>query len=54
MTKYAKLKTMKDNFSKAASMARSNDMIALWVTRAEDVQKQMDEMTLEEASKEVE
>ena len=45
MTKYAKLKTMADNFRRAASMATSNSMIALWTVRAEDTEKKLDKLT---------
>ena len=48
-TKYEKLLTMKDNFTRAASKAKSNFMIALWTVRAEDVQKKLDEITVEKA-----
>ena len=50
-TKYERLLTMKDNFTRAASKAENNFMIALWTVRAEDVQKKLDEITLEEAIK---
>lgn len=50
-TKYEKLLTMKDNFTRAASRAESNSMIALWTVRAEDVQKKLDDISLKEATK---
>ena len=50
-TKYEKLLTMKDNFTRAASKAENNFMIALWIFRAEDVQKKLDEITIEKAMK---
>ncbi len=52
MTKYAKLKTMADNFRRAASMATSNSMIALWTVRAEDTEKKLDKITNKEAMEE--
>lgn len=54
MTKYAKLKAMKDNFIHAASKAKDHYMIALWIQRAEETQKKMDELSIEEAEMEVE
>lgn len=53
MTKYARLKSMKDNFIRAATKAESNDMIALWIVRAEDVQKKINKMSVSEAMEEV-
>lgn len=52
MTKYAKLKSMADNFRRAASMATSNFMIALWITRAEDTEKKLEKLTNKEAMEE--
>ena len=49
MTKYEKLKTMADNFRRAASKATSNFMIALWTVRAEDTEKKLEKITVEEA-----
>jgi len=49
MTKYTRLMNMKNNFIKAASKAKSNFMIALWIYRADVVQKEIDELTLKEA-----
>ena len=54
MSKYAKLKSMKDNFIHAATNTdpKSHFMIALWITRAEDVQRQIDKLSLENAMEE--
>lgn len=54
MTKYAKLKSMKDSFIHAAinTNPKSHFMIALWITRAEDVQRQIDKLSLDEAMEE--
>ena len=52
MTKYAKLKTMADNFRRAASKATDNFMIALWTVRAEDTEKKLEKMTNKEAMEE--
>ena len=49
MTKYEKLLTMKDNFTRAASMAESTFAKALWLTRAEDVQVKIETITNKEA-----
>ena len=51
MTKYEKLIRMRNNFTIAASRAKSNFMIALWITRAEDVQAKLDKITLGDAKK---
>ena len=53
MTRYARLKQMKDNFIHAAVNAEDNDMIAMWIVRAEDCQRKMDSLTIEEAMREV-
>ena len=50
-TKYEKLLTMKDNFTRAASKAENNSMKLMWTVRAEDVQRKLDKITLEEATK---
>ena len=52
MTKYEKLKSMADNFRRAASNATSNFMIALWTVRAEDTEKKLDKFTVKEAMEE--
>lgn len=52
MTKYEKLKSMADNFRRAASKATSNSMIALWTVRAEDTEKKLDKITNNEAMEE--
>ena len=52
MTKYAKLKAMKDNFIHAACTAKNNFMLALWTYRASEVQKQIDKLSMEEAMEE--
>lgn len=52
MTKYENLKTMADNFRRAASKATDNFMIALWLTRAEDTEKKLDKITNKEAMEE--
>lgn len=53
MTKYARLKKIKDNFIKAAANAKCNFMISLWTKRADDIQNEIDNMTIEEASSEI-
>ncbi len=53
MTKYAKLKQMKDNFIKAARMAKSNDMIKLWTDRADETQAAINQLSVSEAMEEV-
>ena len=50
-TKYEKLIRMRNNFNIAASRASNNFMIALWLTRAEDVQAKLDKITLGDAEK---
>ncbi|MCR5436184.1 MAG: hypothetical protein K6E97_03860 [Treponema sp.] len=52
MTKYSKLKAMKDNFIRAASKAKDSFMIALWCKRADDVQEKIDKMSIQEAGSE--
>lgn len=52
MTKYEKLKSMADNFRRAASKATSNFMIALWTVRAEDTEKKLNKITNKEAKEE--
>lgn len=53
MTVYERLTNMKNNFILAASRTTSNDMFALWLTRAEDTDKKIEALTNEEASKEI-
>jgi hypothetical protein len=53
MTKYSKLKTMKDNFIKAARKAKSNDMIKLWTDRADETQAAINQLSVSEAMEEV-
>ena len=52
MTKYEKLKMMKDKFIRAAAKAKSTFMISLWTYRAEKIQSEINKMTVEEASEE--
>lgn len=52
MTKYEKLKSMADNFRRAASTATNNFMIALWTVRAEDTEKKLDKIINKEAMEE--
>ena len=52
MTKYAKLKQMKDNFIMAARKAKSNDMIKLWTDRADEIQERINNLTVSEAIEE--
>lgn len=49
MSKYAKLIQLKDNFISAAVNSESDDMTALWIMRAENVQKEIDTMSIEDA-----
>lgn len=53
MTKYAKLKKIKDDFIRAAANAKDTFLISLWTYRAENIQSEIDKMTVEEASMEV-
>ena len=52
MTKYEKLKSMADNFRRAASKATSNFMIALWTVKAENKKKKLEKLTNKEAMEE--
>ncbi len=52
MTKYARLKKMKDNFIRAATNAKNNFMIQLWINRAEKTQEQINKLTINEAMEE--
>ena len=53
MSKYSRLITMKDNFTKAAIEADSNFMKLYWQNKADAIQNEMDNMTVAEAQEEV-
>lgn len=53
MSKYSKLITMKDNFTKAAIESDSPFMKLYWKNKADTVQKEIDDMTVTEAQEEV-
>ena len=53
ITKYARLKTMKDNFIRAATKAEANDMIKLWTDRADETQAAINQLSISEAMEEV-
>ena len=49
MSKYSRLITMKDNFTKAAIEAVSNFMKLYWQNKADAIQNEIDNMTISEA-----
>ena len=53
MSKYSKLITMKDNFTKAAIEAESNYMKLYWQNKVDTVQNEINNMTVSEAQEEV-
>ena len=53
MSKYTRLITMKDNFTKAAIEADSPFMKSYWQNKADSVQNEIDNMTIAEAQEEM-
>ncbi len=52
MTVYEKLKKKEELLSEASWRAESQDMKELWLLKAKELQKKINEMTIEEAEKE--
>lgn len=50
MTVYERLQTMKNNFENAMEASDSILFRKLWFDRSKEVQKKMEELTIEEAS----
>lgn len=53
MTRYEGLQEKKNNFLKAAKNASNKNMAALWEHRASQIQEKIDNLTVEEAAKEI-
>ncbi len=53
MTAYEKLKRKEEVLIEASLRAESQDMKELWIAKAKELKKKIDEMTIEEAEKEV-
>ena len=53
MTKYEKLQRMKDNFIQAANKACAKDMKKFWKEKADEIQQEMDLLTVEEAQEKI-
>lgn len=53
MTRYEELQEEKNNFLKAAKKASDKNTAALWEYRASEIQEKIDNLTVEEAAKEI-
>lgn len=53
MTRYEELQEEKNNFLKAAKKASDKNMAALWEHRAGEIQEKINNLTVEEAAREI-
>ena len=53
MTRYEQLQEEKNNFLKAAKKTSDKNIAALWKYRASEIQERINNLTVEEAAKEI-